>query len=152
MKQEGKKEEGHDVFYGRAHPDSDVGIMLKFGHHRRAFHFDGSVGTLPGDRHCEDCGARCGSAAAAQLCPSAEVVHIDVLRAETAKVINSLAGPKAARKVQRMFRRSVERETDRAVNARLEELNALVKDRPNYIPRFAWNWIRGLVLRDKIEV
>lgn len=142
--------EVRDVFFARAHPESAVGIMLKNGHHRNLLHY--GTQTIPADRHCEGCGAMPGSQEADMLCPAAEMVHVEVLHRETERVMNSLAGPKAAKKVRRMFRRSVERETSRAVDHRLEELEKLIKDRPAYIPEWLWIRIKGLVLRDRIDV
>lgn len=152
MQQEAKKGEVEvrDVFFGRAHPESAVGVMLAHGHHSRLLHY--GTQTIPGDRHCEGCGATPGSEEAERICPAAEMIHIDIHREESAKILTSIAGPKAAKKVQRMFRRSVDRETHRVVDQRLQKLNDAIKPKPKYIPGFAWEWVKGLVLSDKIEL
>lgn len=152
MKQEEKKGEPkiRDVFFARAHPTSIVGIMLKHGHHSKLLHY--GTQTIPADRHCESCGATTESEEAQRLCPAAEMIHIDVHREETNVIVEQLAGGSSLKKVRRMFKRSIERETSRAVDQRLEQLEKLIKERPAYIPEWLWTRIKGLVLRDRIDV
>lgn len=139
--------EQKSIFFGRAHETSDVGIMIANGHHAQLLHYGGDY-TLPADRHCEGCGAKCGSDDARQICPMAEMIHVDVMRAQQAAAL----GEYSTKKITRGFRRSIEKATRYAVDQRLKELDRLVKDRPKYIPEWAWIRIKGLVLRDRIEV
>lgn len=124
--------------------------MLANGHHSKLLYY--GTQTIPADRHCEGCGAMPESEAAQRLCPAAEMIHIDIHRELMADQLDALAGPKASKKVRRMFRRSVERETSRAVDHRLAELDALMKEKPRFCPQWLWERIRGLVLRDRVEV
>lgn len=142
--------EAKDVFFGRAAASSIVGTMLANGHHSKLLHYGAQ--TIPADRHCEGCGATIESEAAQRLCPAAEMIHIDIHRELMAEQLAALAGGNTLKKVRRMYKRSVERETSRAVDKRLEELEGLMKEKPQYCPQWLWDWIRGLVLRDRIEV
>lgn len=124
--------------------------MMAFGHHSKLLHY--GTQTIPGDRHCESCGATTESEAALRLCPGAEMIHIDIHRELMAEQLNALAGPKAAKKVRRMFKRSVERETHRVVDERLQRLNAAIRPKPKYVPTWAWELMKSMVLSDKIEI
>lgn len=144
------------IFIGRAHPDSDVGVMIKHGHHRSLFQYGGEV-TLPGDRHCEDCGARCGSEAAAKICPSAEMVHVEVMRHEVNTIVDTIGksttGKKIRKKVNQLYGRGVKRLTEQEVEARLRDFDEkLMKPKPKYLPVWIWNMVKGMVLRDRINV
>ena len=136
-----------DVFFGRANESSDVGRMIANGHHRQVLHYGESY-QLPADRHCDSCGATCGSAEALQICPFAEMVHVEVMRAQQSAVL----GEYSTKKITRGFRRSIEKATKFAVDQRLKELDRLVKEKPRYCPQWTWDLIKGMVLRDRVEV
>lgn len=135
------------VFFGRANESSDVGIMIANGHHAQLLHFGGEY-QLPADRHCEGCGSACGSAESKAICPMAEMIHVDVMRAQQAAALGSYS----TKKITRGFRRSIEKATSYAVDQRLKELDSLVKEKPQHCPQWLWIWIKGMVLRDRVEI
>jgi len=144
------------IFFGRAHPDSPVGRMIKHGHHGSIFLYKGKE-DIPSDRKCKDCGATSGSYEAGKVCPGAEMIHIDVFRREVNVLVeqfgNTKSGKKIKKKVNRMYKRDVRRMTRMEVDERLKRMNDLVKDKPKHMPEWLWRRIKNLVLSsDTIEV
>ena len=140
------------MMYGNPSPNSYVGQMIMYGHHK-----GGMVETLPADRSCEACGAQPGSYEAGKLCIAAEMIHVSVMRREVDTLMSEFGGIKSGKKIRRkitqMYGRDTKRLTEQTVDARLKDFNEkLIRPKPKYCPTWVWKTLRSILLRDTIQV
>lgn len=123
-----------------ASPESIVGQMIKNGHHRH-----GTKETLPGDRHCETCGALPESEEAKMVCRGAEFVHVEVLNREINLVVTTFgkvkSGKKLQRKVGQLYRREMRTAVQEKTDALYKSFEEHIKPRPTWMPERLWRWI-----------
>jgi len=90
------------------------------------------------------------------LCPEARMVSVEVMRLEVRQAVERLgegkSGSKIMKKVNRLYKRGIKKTIDQEVEIRLEAFNRMVKPKPTWIPGKAWEWIKGIVLKESIEV
>lgn len=112
---------------------------------------------------CVRCEAAAGSDAGNRICPRAEWLHINVHRNEMQALVNNIGnttgGAKMRRKVNQIYgrqmkdlERAAKKELDKAVQARLAQMESAMKPKPKWVPTIVWNLLLDTVLKRDIMV
>lgn len=107
------------------------------------------------DTTCKRCGVEIDEGYG--ICPQAETIHMSTHRKEIARLMNNFGGVKSGKKITKkinqIYGKSLRELTEKQVDDRLKNFNEnLIKPKPKYIPRKVWNWLKAIILEEKIKI
>lgn len=93
---------------------------------------------------CSKCSAVCGTQSGSGICPKAEFVHISILEAEVAKMVDvasSKSGQKIQKKIQQHFGRQMRRNAEISAKQMMKSFEEHLKPKPKWMPAFLYRKI-----------